>query len=43
MTSVLSGGVRDSINDALLEAVRKLGVDGEVPGAAARIHRRRAN
>ncbi|TMF18838.1 MAG: arginine--tRNA ligase [Chloroflexi bacterium] len=31
MTSVLSGGVRDSINDALLEAVRKLGVDGEVP------------
>jgi arginyl-tRNA synthetase len=31
MTSVLSDGVRDSINDALLEAVRKLGVDGEVP------------
>jgi len=31
MTSVLSGGVRDSINSALLEAVRKVGVDGEVP------------
>src|SRR5207245_8915845 len=31
MTSVLSGGVRDSINAALLEAVRKVGVDGEVP------------
>src|SRR5256884_2622277 len=31
MTSVLSGGVRDSISDALREAVRKLGVDGQVP------------
>ena len=31
MTSVLSGGVRDRIKDALLEAVRKVGVDGEVP------------
>ena len=31
MTSALSGGVRDGIHGALLEAVRKLGVDGEIP------------
>jgi arginyl-tRNA synthetase len=31
MTSVMSGGVRDSIEDALVSAVRALGVDGELP------------
>jgi arginyl-tRNA synthetase len=32
MTSVMSsGGVRDSIQEALVAAVRKLGVDGEIP------------
>src|SRR6266849_5633653 len=31
MTSVMSGGVRDQINDALVAAVRKLGVEGALP------------
>src|SRR5438477_7246082 len=31
MTPVVSGGVRDSINEALLDAVRRLGVDGDIP------------
>ena len=31
MTSVMSGGVRDSIQDALVKAVRELGVEGDVP------------
>ena len=31
MTSVLSGGVRDQINDALVKAVRGLGVEGDLP------------
>jgi len=31
MTSVTSGGVRESIQEALVAAVRKLGVDGEIP------------
>ena len=31
MTSVLSGGVRERIKDALHQAVRGLGVDGEIP------------
>src|SRR6266540_4159358 len=31
MTSVMSGGVRESIHEALQDAVRKLGVEGEIP------------
>jgi arginyl-tRNA synthetase len=31
MTSVTSGTVRESIHDALVKAVRELGVDGEIP------------
>jgi arginyl-tRNA synthetase len=31
VTSVLSGSVRESIHDALVNAVRDLGVDGELP------------
>ena len=31
MTSVMSGGVRESIQEALTAAVRKLGVEGEIP------------
>ena len=31
MTSVVSGGVRDQINDALVQAVRGLGVEGDLP------------
>jgi arginyl-tRNA synthetase len=31
MTSVMSGSVRDSIQDALVKAVRELGVDGDIP------------
>jgi len=31
MTAVMSGGVREAINDALLKAVREIGVDGEIP------------
>jgi arginyl-tRNA synthetase len=31
MTSVLSGGVREAIQEALVEAVRKLGVEGDIP------------
>jgi arginyl-tRNA synthetase len=31
MTSVMSRGVRDQINDALVTAVRKLGVEGDLP------------
>jgi len=31
MTSVMSGGVRESIQEALVAAVRKLGVEGEIP------------
>jgi arginyl-tRNA synthetase len=31
MTSVMSGGVRDSINEALVRAVRVLGVEGDLP------------
>jgi arginyl-tRNA synthetase len=31
MTSVMSRGVRESIHDALVKAVRELGVDGEIP------------
>ena len=31
MTSVISGGVRDQINDALVKAVRELGVEGDLP------------
>ncbi len=31
MTSVVSGGVRDQINDALVKAVRGLGVEGDLP------------
>ncbi len=31
MTSVMSGGVRESIHDALVKAVRDLGVEGELP------------
>ena len=31
MTSVMSGSVRESIHDALIKAVRDLGVDGEIP------------
>ena len=31
MTSVVSGGVREWINDALISAVRELGVEGDIP------------
>jgi arginyl-tRNA synthetase len=31
MTSVTSGSVREPIHDALIKAVRELGVDGEIP------------
>jgi arginyl-tRNA synthetase len=31
MTSVMSGGVREQINDALVKAVRGLGVEGDLP------------
>ena len=31
MTSVMSGSVRESIHDALVKAVRELGVEGEIP------------
>ena len=31
MTAVMSGGVREAINDALMKAVREIGVDGEIP------------
>ncbi|HET9783041.1 MAG TPA: arginine--tRNA ligase [Candidatus Dormibacteraeota bacterium] len=31
MSSVMSGSVRDSIQDALIKAVRDIGVDGEIP------------
>jgi arginyl-tRNA synthetase len=31
MTSVMSGGVRESIQEALVSAVRELGVEGEIP------------
>jgi arginyl-tRNA synthetase len=31
MTSMASGGVRESIREALVAAVRKLGVEGEIP------------
>ncbi|TMC35479.1 MAG: hypothetical protein E6J28_11870 [Chloroflexi bacterium] len=31
MTSLMSGGVREQIRDALVEGVRKLGVEGEIP------------
>jgi len=31
MTSVMSGGLRERINDALHQAVRELGVDGDIP------------
>jgi len=31
VTSVLSGGVRERVNEALQDAVRKLGVQGEIP------------
>ena len=31
MTSVMSGSVRESIHDALVKAVRELGVDGDIP------------
>src|SRR5438046_1038670 len=31
MTSLMSGGVREQIHDALVEGVRKLGVEGEIP------------
>ncbi|HUE68202.1 MAG TPA: arginine--tRNA ligase [Candidatus Acidoferrum sp.] len=31
MTSVISGSVRESIHDALVKAVRELGVEGDIP------------
>ena len=31
MTSLMSGGVRDSINEGLVRAVRALGMDGDLP------------
>ena len=31
MTAVMSGGVREAINDALLKAVREIGVDADIP------------
>src|SRR5579864_6175763 len=31
MTSVMSGSVRESIHDALVKAVRELGVEGDIP------------
>jgi len=31
MTAVTSGGVREAIHDALVKAVREIGVDGEIP------------
>jgi len=31
MTAVMSGGVREAIHDALVKAVREIGVDGEIP------------
>ncbi|TMC76600.1 MAG: hypothetical protein E6J08_14305, partial [Chloroflexi bacterium] len=31
MNAVMSGGVREAIHDALLKAVREIGVDGEIP------------
>jgi len=31
MTAVMSGSVRESIHDALVKAVRELGVEGEIP------------
>src|SRR5256886_13193704 len=31
MTSLMSGGVREQIHDALVEGVRKLGIEGEIP------------